>query len=248
MLIQQARAARDWTARRGQALAAQPATRSTRTAGRGYRTKGLAPDARAVSVKVIVRDRKAGVSAGMVAGNVRYIGRDRGEEREVFGNVTTDAALRDWQHDRRLFHVVVAPNDGRLIDDMQGFVRDVVSRWETVTGPLEWVAAVHDKADMAHAQGNRHAHVLIRGVQDDRDLTLSPALFHYGLREMAREAATERLGPMSEREIRELEQQRLDMRDLRIETGAMGSKRDLADLRREERQRELTLDRGGRTE
>src|SRR4051794_33643709 len=121
MLVQQARASRDWTERRRRALADRPAVRFTRTAGRGYAPKGLSSDARAVSVRVVTRDRMAGVPASMVAGNVRYIGRDRGEERDIFGSVATDHALREWQHDRRLFHVVIAPNDGHLIDDMRGF-------------------------------------------------------------------------------------------------------------------------------
>jgi type IV secretory pathway VirD2 relaxase len=178
----------------------------------------------------------------MVRERADYITRDG---QDLFGRdgiADKEQVARDWGDDRKLFQVVVSPNDGHALD-MREYTRAVVARWEERTGPLEWVAAVHSKPDMAHAQGNRHVHILIRAVQDDRDIRFSQALIQHGFREMAREVATERLGPMDEREQRALERQKQEMAERRIETGAMGSKRDLAERRRD-RGVERELERG----
>jgi hypothetical protein len=193
------------------------------------------------------RGAKAGPKGGpapgssMVRDKVSYITRDG---QELFGRdglMDGQKVAQEWGSDRKLFQVVVSPNDGHRLD-MQEYARAVVARWEQHTGPLEWVAAVHEKPDMAHAQGNRHVHVLIRGVQDGRDIRFSQAVIQHGFREMAREVATERLGPMSKREQRDLERQKSDMAERRIEAGAMGSKRDLAERRTDrgiEQEREI---------
>jgi hypothetical protein len=82
---------------------------------------------------------------------------------------------------------------------------------------LEWVAAVESKPDMAHPEGDKHLHVMIRGVQHEHDLWLDREVISHGLRQDAVEAATDRLGWMDERERRDLERQLAVMRERRAE-------------------------------
>ncbi|MFM2045775.1 MAG: hypothetical protein RLY86_4351, partial [Pseudomonadota bacterium] len=63
-------------------------------------------------------------------------------------DVDKDALAARWAEDRRVFHVIVSPNDGHRIDDMAGFARDLVAAWERRTGPLEWAASVETKPDI----------------------------------------------------------------------------------------------------
>jgi type IV secretory pathway VirD2 relaxase len=66
---------------------------------------------------------------------------------------------------------------------------------------LQWMAGVHEKPDAAHER-NRHAHIVIRGIDDGGgDLVLGREFIRHELRRIAEELATRRLGQMSQREM-----------------------------------------------
>lgn len=171
--------------------------------------------ARPVVVKAFYYDRRNGAYASSVAALANYLSKqgplfDRESEAVDKGPI-----VEAWSHDRRVFHVVVSPNDGDRIDDMVGYGREVVAAWERRVGPLAWVAAVETKPDMAHPEGNRHLHVMVRGVQDGHDLFLDREVISHGLRRDAVEVATDRLGWMDERERRAFERRLEVMRERR---------------------------------
>lgn len=173
--------------------------------------------ARPVVVKAFYYDRRNGAYANSVAALANYLTKQGPLfDREGEG-VDKERIVDAWSHDRRVFHVVVSPNDGDRIDDMAGYGRAVVAAWERRVGPLEWVAAVETKPDMAHPQGNRHLHVMVRGVQHEHDLFLDREVIGHGLRQDAVEVATDRLGWMDERERRGFERQLELMRERREE-------------------------------
>ena len=178
---------------------------------RRVRARGAAAQpsayARPVVVKAFYYDRRNGAYANSVAALANYLAK----EGQLFDRDRQGVDKREvvdpWSHDRRVFHVVVSPNDGDRIDDMVAYGRALVAAWERHTGRLEWVAAVKIKPDMAHPEGNRHLHVMIRGVQDGHDLFLDRELVSHGLRRDAIEVTTDRLGWMDERERQALERQ-----------------------------------------
>ena len=203
---------------------------------RRVRAKGAgsaAPAAftRAVTVKAFYYDRRNGAYASSVAALANYLSKEGPLfDRERTG-VDKAGIVEAWAHDRRVFHVVVSPNDGERIEDMVAYGRAVVAAWERHTGALAWVAAVEKKPDMAHPEGNQHLHVMIRGVQDDRDLFLDRDLVSHGLRREAIEVTTDRLGWMDARERQALDRQ-LEVMRLRRE------ERDRATPEREQHERE----------
>jgi hypothetical protein len=176
--------------------------------------------ARPVVVKVFYYDRRNGACANSVAALANYLTKQGSLfDREGEG-IDKDRVVEAWAHDRRVFHVVVSPNDGDRIADMVGYGREVVAAWERRVGPLEWVAVVETKPDMAHPEGNKHLHVMIRGVQHEHDLWLDRAVIRHGLRHDAVEVATDRLGWMDERERRDVERQLAVMRERRAQERA----------------------------
>lgn len=175
------------------------------------------PHLRPVAVKVLYHDRGRGALPNTTRALANYLAKQGPVfDRHRMGLEPADLA-RAWAGDRRVFHVIVSPNDGHRMDDMVGYARELVAAWERRTGPLEWAASVETKPDMAHPQGNRHVHVMIRGVQDGHDLYLDPRLVSEDLRRDAMEVATDRLGWMSERELRDYHRQLERMRDLRAD-------------------------------
>src|SRR5690606_5809945 len=83
---------------------------------------------------------------------------------------------------------------GDRIDDLQGYVREVMGRVSADLGEpdLTWIATCHYDTDQPHA------HVLVRGRRGDgRDLVIPRDYIGYGFRARAQEAAQERLGDLS---------------------------------------------------
>lgn len=169
-----------------------------------------APHARRVTVKVIVHDRARGAFPNTVSALAGYLAKEGRLFDRDRDDVDPRRIVRDWSEDRRVFHVIVSPNDGARIADMPAYAREVVAAWERRVGPLEWVASVEAKPDRAHPEGNRHLHVMVRGVQDDRDLSFGHSVIAHWLRHDAMEAATDRLGWMDERERRAVEARALE--------------------------------------
>lgn len=99
-----------------------------------------------------------------------------------------------WNRDRHHFRFIISPEHGDRIDDLKGYVRDVMGRVSADLGEpdLKWVATCHYDTDQPHA------HVLVRGRRGDgRDLVIPRDYIGYGFRARAQEAAQERLGDLS---------------------------------------------------
>jgi type IV secretory pathway VirD2 relaxase len=145
-----------------------------------------------------------GVGGGKLMAHAQYLERDgaaREGERGQFYDREQDVAedtrerLQEWAvEDKRHFRVMLAPESGaRLIGedgDLKGFTRDVLARMERDLGvTLDWVAVDHHNTD------NPHTHVIVRGVRrDGADLLLPREYVSHGLREAARDVATDILG------------------------------------------------------
>jgi type IV secretory pathway VirD2 relaxase len=103
----------------------------------------------------------------------------------------------------------VSPEDAGDIGDLKTYTRDLMTRMEADLGTkLDWVAVDHWNTD------NPHTHIVLRGRQQDgSDLVIARDYIANGMRNRARELATEWLGPRTEMEIRdgmlrEVEQER----------------------------------------
>ena len=142
-----------------------------------------------------------GGGGGKLLAHGRYLERDGagedGEKGRFYDrahDIAEDATdrLRAWsEDDPRHFRMVLAPESGARLDDPHGFTRDVMARIERDLGvDLDWLAVDHCNTD------NPHTHVILRGVRRDGiELRLPREYISHGLRESAREVATEWLGP-----------------------------------------------------
>lgn len=144
-----------------------------------------------------------------------YLQRDA---RAVFydaASIDVDGGERaaSWaQADRRHFRLILAPENGTRLGDLEDYTREVMRRAEAALGSkLQWVAVDHWDTD------NPHTHVILRGVRDDgRDLIIPREFIQHGFRSAARDVATERLGTREDnrlalhREVRAHRPTRLD--------------------------------------
>lgn len=176
----------------------------------------MADRRRRVTVKIKYHRRRSPAYADTLRAHIAYLEREGAGldgRRAVFfdqqrSGLDGCAFASRIQYDERHFRLILAPNDGERIADMVGYARAVMAAAERDLGTrLEWIAAIHEKSDQAHAL-NRHAHVLLRGIDDrNQALRISPAYIKTGFRDRAQELATERLGPMSRRELAAYRQQ-----------------------------------------
>ena len=200
---------------------------------------------RRVVVKAKYHDRTRNGRSNMVAALLNYLekeGEMHGRDGEA---VEKEPLRREWEHDRRIFHVIVSPNDGHRFGEAElvgpGSVgTQILERWERRVGPLEAVMSVETKPDAAHPEGNRHIHIAIRGVQEGKDLFLRKEVLTERFREDAEAVVTDRLGYMSERERQALERQlERHARERAIERGIGEREREPArDLSRGNRGRD----------
>jgi|CXWL01.1.fsa_nt_gi type IV secretory pathway VirD2 relaxase len=149
-----------------------------------------------------------GVAGGGGGGNLMahasYLQRDGAEregEKGRFYDGRDDEVLdptdrlQDWaQNDSRHFRITLAPESGaRLVGEdghLKEITRDTMARMERDLGvQLEWVAIDHHNTD------NPHTHVIVRGVRRDGvELIIPRQYVSHGLREAARDVATDRIG------------------------------------------------------
>lgn len=185
----------------------------------------LGSNARRVIIKsrfVVLRR----ASPNSVAVHLRYIERDGvtrdGQKGQAYG-VDTDAAdLKAFQergqNDRHQFRFIVSAEDGQELEDLKGFVRQLMCRMEIdLETRLDWVAVDHWDTD------NPHTHIVLNGhtggpASGRENLVIAPDYMAQGMRQRASEIATEWLGPRTEAEIRqsllkEVDQQRLTSLD-----------------------------------
>ncbi len=181
----------------------------------------LGPNARRVVVKsrfVVLRR----ASPNSAAVHLRYIERDGvtrdGQKGQAYGADTDAADLKVFQergqNDRHQFRFIVSAEDGRELEDLKGFTRQLIRQMEIdLETRLDWVAVDHWDTD------NPHTHIVLNGhtggpASGREDLVIAPDYMAHGMRLRASELATEWLGPRTEAEIRqsllrEVDQQRL---------------------------------------
>ncbi|HVZ99663.1 MAG TPA: DUF3363 domain-containing protein [Caulobacterales bacterium] len=196
-----------------------------------------------------------GGGGGKLMAHGAYLERDgaaREGERGYFYDREQDLAedarerLKEWSiDDKRHFRLMLAPECGaRMVGedgDLKSFTREVMGRMERDLGvKLDWVAVDHHNTD------NPHSHVIIRGVQRNGvELILPREYISRGLREAARDVATEQIGERSpaderlklEREIegrgfnrldRAIEQQLGDRREILMQELGRGRNPEFA--------------------
>lgn len=157
-----------------------------------------------VIVKALVSRHigKGADRAAALAAHVSYLGRSgagvEGARPEFFDReadgVRPAVETAGWSEDRHHFRFIISPEHGDRIDDLKGYVRDVMDRVSADLGEpdLNWVATCHYDTDQPHA------HVLVRGRRGDgRDLVIPRDYIGYGFRARAQEVAQERLGDLS---------------------------------------------------
>ncbi|MCU0881460.1 MAG: hypothetical protein MUF14_02200 [Hyphomonadaceae bacterium] len=155
-----------------------------------------------VIVKVSFAPHRAG--SGKLAAHAAYLGRDgaaRDGEQGRFYDANNDRVdelgheLGVWsREDPRHFRIIIAPESAARLEDLDGYVREVMARMERDLGiETEWVAINHWNTD------NPHAHIILRGRSlDGRELRIPRAYLSHGLRHQAREIATGLLGERCE--------------------------------------------------
>lgn len=157
-----------------------------------------------VIVKALVSRHigKGADRAAALAAHVSYLGRSgagvEGARPEFFDRETVGVQpvveTGSWSEDRHHFRFIISPEHGDRIDDLKGYVREVMGRVSVDLGEpdLKWVATCHYDTDQPHA------HVLVRGRRaDGRDLVIPRDYIGYGFRARAQEVAQERLGDLS---------------------------------------------------
>ena len=171
--------------------------------------------ARRVMVKVnYVPNRKAGQWAAHGSYLEREGAQQEGERGKGFDGVSDEVSLKDrldaWQasEDPRLFKVILAPEDGERLA-IRDYTREYMARLAPHLSEhperVEWAAIDH------HNTGHPHVHLLIRG---NHGLQISREMIGTGMRNLASEVATERLGYRSPGEIRMAKERQVDARKL----------------------------------
>jgi type IV secretory pathway VirD2 relaxase len=151
--------------------------------------------------------------AGQWAAHGKYLEREgaqkEGELGEGFNAVRDDVSLASEMHqwqmsgDPRLFKLVISPEDGDRLQQKE-YTREFMSRLQSHVGKdLEWAAIDH------YNTGHPHTHVVLRGKDN---LQISPDLIRNGMRKIAEEIATERMGYKSELEIQKSREKEIEAR------------------------------------
>ncbi len=142
--------------------------------------------------KTEARDAKARAHA-------QYLSRGGQADRTVFydahGEGVDGAARAEaWaRSDKRHFRIILSAEDAGRLHDLPAYTRQVMARTEAALGTkLQWIAADH------HDTANPHTHLIIRGRRGNgQDLVIPKDFIKYGFSGIARDVATEWLGPRS---------------------------------------------------
>jgi len=151
--------------------------------------------------------------AGQWAAHGKYLEREGAQKEGELGKgfnaagdeVSLSSEMHKWQMagDQRLFKIVVSPEDGDRLQQKE-YAREFMARLQEHMGKdLEWAAIDH------YNTGHPHTHVVLRGKDN---LQISPDLIRNGMRKIAEELATERLGYKSELEIQKSREKEIDAR------------------------------------
>lgn len=104
------------------------------------------------------------------------------------------ARAEDWaKSDKRHFRVILSAENAGKLGDLPAYTREVMARAGAAIGTkLQWIAVDHHDTD------NPHTHIIVRGRRaNGQDLVLPKDFVKHGFREIARDAATDWLGPRS---------------------------------------------------
>lgn len=177
---------------------------SVRAGGGSQYQSGLSWSRRVV-VKVSIL-RMAGKGAGAQRLHLKYIERDSAapdsEKGQLYdrsgGEVDSKAFEQRGHDDRHQFRVIVSPEDGREMESLSAFTKDLMRDMERDLGTkLDWVAADH------YDTGQPHTHIVIRGQRDDgKDLVMPKAFILRGMRERAEDLVTIELGRIPEADVK----------------------------------------------
>lgn len=136
--------------------------------------------------------------------HLRYLAREGrgmdGAEAEFFGpdgqvaRDTVHEACAGWDDDRHHFRLIISPEHGDRMEDLNGYVRSVMKDLsaELREPKLDWFAVSHFDT------GHPHTHVLIRGRRaNGKDLVIPRKVLTQGIRQRAEYRAQELLGDQS---------------------------------------------------
>jgi len=155
----------------------------------------------------------ANKKAGQWAAHGKYLEREGAQKEGELGKgfnadgdeVSLSSEMHRWQMsgDPRLFKIVLSPEDGDRLQ-LKEYTREFMARLQQHVGKdLEWAAIDH------YNTGHPHTHVVLRGKDN---LQISPDLIRNGMRKIAEEIATERLGYKSELEIQKSREKQIEAR------------------------------------
>ncbi|MEZ5874800.1 MAG: DUF3363 domain-containing protein [Hyphomicrobiales bacterium] len=225
--------------RRGSGASRGDATSRGRGSGAAYRLMSSSAARHRLARRVVVKARvvhQHGPSGRSPKAHLIYLqrdgaGQDHGEgelynARET--GVDRDAFLERCEDDRHHFRLIVSPEDGDKLEDLQAYTRDLMRQVEQDLGTrLDWVAIDH------HNTGHPHSHILLRGVDEDgKTLLIARDYMAHGFRLRAAELATLELGQQTELEIQtklqnEVDQERFTRLDRALLEQADGQMLDL---------------------
>ncbi|MFN8958001.1 MAG: hypothetical protein ACK5XI_07665, partial [Hyphomonadaceae bacterium] len=112
--------------------------------------------------------------------HVKYLAREGvgfdGSEAHFYGAAgelapeAVKEATRAWGDDRHHFRLIISPEQADKMEDLQGYIRDVMSdvSRDLKEPALTWVAINHHDTDQPHA------HVLIRGIRANGSTLVIP--------------------------------------------------------------------------
>lgn len=128
----------------------------------------------------------------------RYIGRPQAASDVVFdreGRVDDPVArVEPWTDDQRYYRLMISPEHGNRMPDMERYTREVMGEVEQKVftpqeykagGRLEWMAAVHTNTK------RQHVHILIRGQIGREELSMVRCFETRGISSIARDVASQ---------------------------------------------------------
>ncbi len=159
----------------------------------------FAADPRQRVVATVFYQGHGGGAAGKLIAHGKYLERDgagpQGEKGQFYDRdhdeLDANPRLEEWAtEDKRHFRLMLAPESGARVEDLNDFTRATMARMERDLGvELDWVAVDHHNTD------NPHVHIILRGRRrDGPDLVIPREYVGWGLRHAARDVATEMLG------------------------------------------------------
>ena len=177
---------------------------SVRRGGGSQYQSGLSWSRRVVVKVSIVR--MDGKGAGAQRLHLKYIERDsaapEGERGQLYDRSGHDVDSKAFEvrgrDNRHQFRVIISPEDGREMESLSAFTKDVMRQMERdLDTKLDWVAADH------YDTGQPHTHIVIRGQRDDgKDLVIPKDYITHGIRDLAEELVTIELGRVSEDQVK----------------------------------------------